>query len=235
LAQSSVPQDFPIVVGSSRYTVGDLVRYEMRTCREKSELTFKLIGLSHYLPANQSWRDDRGQPWSVEKLVREELDQPIVGAACGGTHRLMGLSYCLKRRTAQGQSIEGHFARADLYLDEFVRYAWSLQNPDGSFSTDWFAARANEPNMERKVQTTGHILEWLMFRLPDDQLDDPRVRRSVDFLLGQVYDHRDHDWPIGPRGHALRALALYQQRIYGVPAGQMKGYLANVQAGTVRR
>ncbi|MFO1066671.1 MAG: hypothetical protein U0892_22655 [Pirellulales bacterium] len=230
LAQSGVPKDFPIVVGQNRYKVNDLIRYEMSNCRENSELTFQLIGFAHYLPPNQTWRDSRGQPWNVEKMVGEELDQPIVGAACGGTHRLMGLSYAVLQRQMQGQPVTGHFARADIYLNEFTTYTWTLQNPDGSFSTDWFEGRANEPNMERKVQTTGHILEWLMFRLPDSELDDPRIRKAAEFLIGQIYDHRDHEWPIGPRSHSLRALALYQQRVGGSTKGQMKSYLAKVGA-----
>ena len=226
LAQSSVPRNFPILVGKTRYTVSDLIRYEMVTCRENSELTFKLIGLSHYLSPRQTWRDDRGQPWNLEKLVREELEQPVVGAACGGTHRLMGLSYSLMMRRRYKEPIVGHWARADTYIQDFVQYAWSLQNPDGSFSTEWFEGRANEPNMERKVQTSGHILEWLIFTLPAQDLQDPRVTAGIEFLLSEVYDHRDKDWPIGPRGHALRALALYNQRMLGTPTGQLKSHLA---------
>jgi hypothetical protein len=160
--------------------------------------------------------------------VSEELDQQIVGAACGGTHRLMGLSYALMMRRRYKEPITGHWARADVYLKDFVQYAWSLQNPDGSFSTDWFEGRANEPDMERKVQTSGHILEWLVFTLPAEDLDDPRVIKAVEFILSQVYDDREHDWPIGPRGHALRALALYNQRVFGVPTGRLKSHLAQV-------
>lgn len=226
LAQSSVPRDFPILVGKTRYTISDLIRYEMVTCRENSELTFKLIGLSHYLPPRQAWRDDRGQVWNLEKLVREELEQPIVGAACGGTHRLMGLSYALMMRRRYKEPITGHWARADVYINDFVQYTWSLQNPDGSFSTDWFEGRANEPSAERKVQTSGHMLEWLIFTLPSEDLADPRVIKGVEFLLSEVYDHRDRDWPIGPRGHALRAIALYNQRVFGAPTGQLKSHLA---------
>lgn len=232
LAQSSAPRNFPILVGKTRYTVSDLIRYEMVTCREKSELTFKLIGLSHYLSPRQVWRDERGQAWNLEKLVREEIDQPVVGAACGGTHRLMGLSYALMMRRRYNEPINGHWARADVYVKDFIQYAWTLQNPDGSFSTEWFEGRANEPDRERKVQTTGHILEWLIFALPAEDLDDPRVTKALDFILAQVYDHRDHDWPIGPRGHALRALALYNQRVFGVPTGQLKSHLA--QNGLVK-
>ena len=229
LAQSSVPRDFPILVGKTRYKVNDLIRYEMATCRENSELTFKLIALSHYLSARQVWRDDRGQSWNLEKLVREELDQPVVGAACGGTHRLMGLSYALMMRRRYNEPVVGHWARAEAYIQDFVQYAWTLQNPDGSFSTDWFEGRANEPDLERKVQTSGHILEWLIFTLPPEELDDPRVAKSLEFLLSQVYDHRDKAWPIGPRGHSLRAISLYNQRVFGAPTGGLKNYLA--QAG----
>ncbi len=226
LAQSGVPRDFPIVIGKTRYTVSDLIRYEMNTCREKSELTFKLIGLSHYLAPRHTWRDDQGGSWNLEKLVKEELEQPVVGAACGGTHRLMGLSYALMMRRRYDEPVVNQWARADIYLQDFVQYAFSLQNRDGSFSTEWFEGRAEKPDMERKVQTSGHILEWLVFTLPQEDLDDPRVVKAAEFLLSQVYDHRDHDWPIGPRGHALRALSLYDQRVFDAPTGQLKSYLS---------
>lgn len=229
LAQSSVPRDFPIIVGKTRYKVNDLIRYEMSTCREKSELTFKLIAFAHYLSARHVWRDDRGQTWNLEKLVKEELDQPVVGAACGGTHRLMGLSYALMMRRRYNEPIVNNWARAEAYVDDFVQYAWTLQNPDGSFSTNWFEGRANEPDIERKVQTTGHILEWLIFTLPAERLDDPRIAEALNFLLANIYDQRDKAWPIGPRGHSLRAMALYNQRVYGAPTGGLKNYLA--QAG----
>ncbi len=212
LAQSHVQPDYPLQVGNRKYTIMDLVRYEQATCREKSELTFKLIAFSHYLPPNQTWRDDRGRSWSMEKLVAEELAQPIAGAACGGTHRLMGLSCGVIRRQQAGLPITGHFERAKLFLDDFVGYTFSLQNPDGSFSTEWFEQRADEPDIERKIQTTGHILEWLVYTLPDEQLQRPEISSAVTFLLDNIGENPQNDWPIGPRGHSLRALSLYQQR-----------------------
>jgi hypothetical protein len=105
LAQCQVPLDYPIQIGNKRFTVEDLVRYEMATCRERSELTFKLIGLSFYVDANKQWRANDGKVWSLSKLVQEELAQPVIGAACGGTHRLMGFTFALKQRALQGQPI----------------------------------------------------------------------------------------------------------------------------------
>jgi hypothetical protein len=228
LAQCRIAEDFPIRVGSFQGSVADVVRYEMLGCRPRTELTFRLIGLSHYLPADESWLSDDRQRWSIERLVQEELAQPIVGAACGGTHRLMGLTYALRKRQEAGLPIDGHFSRAAQFIDDFVDYAWTLQNPDGSFSTNWFESRGNQPDAKRKVQTTGHVAEWLVFTLPDDQLADPRLVRSLELLVSQLYDRRDQDWPIGPRGHAIRALALYEQRVYGGRLGERHQQLARL-------
>ena len=235
LAQSKVAANYPIKVGDRSYTVNDLVRYEMATCREKSELTFKLVGLSYYLEPNQRWRDNQGGSWSLEKLVAEELEQPIVGAACGGTHRLMGLTFSLLQRKQAGLPIDGHWERSEQFLNEFVAYAFSLQNPDGSFSTEWFEARANDPNVERKIQTTGHILEWLIYTLPDEQLQTPPVQKAIRYLLGTLGAEPGRDWPIGPRGHSLRALALYNQRVFGAEPGKLKQYIANLNTESKQR
>ncbi len=212
LAQSNVPLNYPIQIGSSKYTVEDLVRYEMATCKEKSELTFKLIGLSYYLDSNKQWRANDGKIWSISKLIQEELAQPIIGAACGGVHRLMGFSFSVRQRQLQGLQVNGQYARAAKFVKEYIDYTWQLQNPDGSFSTSWYEGRANEPNEERKVQTTGHMLEWLMYTLSDEEIKSPRVAKSIDFLLSKILDKRDLKWPIGPRGHATRAVALYHAR-----------------------
>ena len=235
LAQSKVAPTYPIKVGDRSYTVNDLVRSEMATCREKSELTFKLLGLSYYLEPNQRWRDNQGGNWSLEKLVAEELEQPIVGAACGGTHRLMGLTFSLLQRKQAGLPITGHWERSEQFLNEFVAYAFSLQNPDGSFSTDWFEARANHPNVERKIQTTGHILEWLIYTLPEEQLQSPPIQKAIRYLLSTLGAEPSRDWPIGPRGHSLRALALYNQRVFGAQPGKLKQYIANLNTESKQR
>ncbi len=217
LAQCQVPLEYPIQIGTKQFTVEDLVRYEMATCTERSELTFKLIGLSYYVDSNKQWRANDGKVWSLQKLVQEELAQPIVGSACGGTHRLMGFTFSLKQRVLQGQPINGQYLRAAKFINEYVQYTWRLQNPDGSFSTNWYDGRGNEPNAERKVQTSGHMLEWLMFTIGDEELRSPQVEQAIDFLLTQIYDKRDTKWPIGPRGHATRALALYAVRMQSSP------------------
>lgn len=125
----------------------------------------------------------------------------------------MGLSFAVKQRVLQGQPIQGQYVRAVKFINDYIDYTWRLQNPDGSFSTNWYEGRGNEPKAERKVQTSGHMLEWLMFTVSDSELRSPRVQKAVDFLLDHIYEKRDTKWPIGPRGHATRAIALYAARM----------------------
>lgn len=215
LAQCHVPQDYPMSVNQRPFTMRDLIETEMKSCEAGTELTFKLIGLSHYLDTESTWKDHRGGTWSIARLIQEEIKQPILyTAACGGTHRLMGLSYCNFKRVKEGRPIDGQFARAKKYVQDYHRYAFALQNPDGSFSTDWFKGRQNKPDNDRKLKTTGHILEWLAFSLPEEQLTDPRMVRAVEFIAGILDEGHGHKWEIGPIGHSLHALRIYDRRLF---------------------
>jgi hypothetical protein len=138
----------------------------------------------------------------------------------------MGLSYSLIKRQQAGRPITGHWKRSEVFLNDFVNYAMSLQNADGSFSTEWFEGRGDAPDIERKIQTTGHILEWLVYTLPDEHLRSPRIQKSIEFVVNTLGKELDRDWPIGPRGHALRAIALYNQRVFGAEAGKMRAFVA---------
>ncbi len=83
LGQSGVPIDYPLYVNRRKFTVADLVKAEQANCRPGVELTFSLIGLSAYLPTDTRWRASDGSVWDFERLLDEEMKQPVVGAACG--------------------------------------------------------------------------------------------------------------------------------------------------------
>ncbi|MCA9105771.1 MAG: hypothetical protein KDA83_10120 [Planctomycetales bacterium] len=220
LAQCYVPADFELRVDGSEFTVQDLIEYEQRTCKAGTELTFKLIAFSHYLPPDAAWVADTGEAWDIERLIQEEIKQPIMGAACGGTHRLMGLTYAVRYRRLAGLPLTGEWERADQYLRDYQQYAMSLQNPDGSFSTKWLERREAREDSQRRIQTTGHILEWMIYSLPEERLRSPEVVRTVNYLAQLMWDERATKWEIGPKGHALHALNLYDQRVFGAPLGQ---------------
>ncbi|MFM7108686.1 MAG: hypothetical protein ACKOZU_08835 [Planctomycetaceae bacterium] len=218
LAQCRVAANSPIVLQPRRFTVQDLIEEEKLSCRPNTELTFALIALAHYLPTDATWKSRDGRDWSLPRLVEEEIEQPIRGAPCGGTHRLFGLAYgCQRRLRATGQ-LDGVYLRADKYVRDYQNFALTkLQNRDGSFSTEWFKYPADRrDDIDRKVQTTGHILEWLVASLDQDKLYDPRVVAAAEFLSAALASEPSREWKIGPMGHALHALTIYQERAWGV-------------------
>ncbi len=226
LALSRVKPTYPIRVDGQEFTVMDLIEYEKWSCRPRSELTFKLIALAHYLPSDATWTSKGGQEWDIPRLMREELAQPINGACCGGTHRLIGYSMAVQTRAKRGEPLDGQWLRAAKYVDNYHKYVIKLQNGDGSFSTSWLKARDDSGEIDRRIQTTGHILEWLVFSLPVEELTDPRIVAAVNYLNNALMSDRTRDWEIGPRGHALRALALYNERVFGDTPGQRRAVLA---------
>ena len=230
LAQSKVPIDYPIKVQGRDFSIADLVEYEKRTCRTGSELTFQLIGLSHYLPSHATWKNEMGDTWDIQRLIREELAQPVRGAACGGTHRMMGFGYAIYKRRKRKEPLTGEWERASKYVEDFQKYAFSLQNRNGSLSTNWFNGPGRSRSVKLQLETTGHTLEWLVFSLPAERLRDARVVKAVDFLTELLLDNRRRNLSVGPRGHALHALAIFDHRVFGTPYGRRRLDVVNHQS-----
>ncbi len=220
LAQSRIRSDYTIKAGGREFTIKDLVAHEQQTCEEGTELTFKLIGLVHYLDCDARWENQYGQQWDIPKIIHEELDQSVLRGTCGGTHRMMGFSYAVRKREQRGGAIDGEWLRAKKYVDSYHDFVFKLQNEDGSFSTRFFRGPGDSPDVDLRLETTGHLLEWLAFSLPVEQLSEPRMVQAVDYLTTLMLDHQGRSWEIGPRGHALHALAIYDERVFGSKPGQ---------------
>lgn len=218
LAQCRVAANSPLQVQGKAFTVADLIEEEKLSCKPNTELTFALIALAHYLPSDATWESRDGEKWSLPRLVEEEIAQPIRGAPCGGTHRLFGLAYGCQRRLRATGELDGPYLRADKYVRDYQNFALTkLQNRDGSFSTEWFKYPADrEDDIDRKIQTTGHILEWLVSSLDQERLYEPRVVAAAEFLCGALQSEPSREWKLGPLGHALHALNIYQERAWGV-------------------
>jgi hypothetical protein len=214
LAQCHVSADYPIRIGKNEFTIHDLIESEKKTCYPKSELTFKLLAFQYYLDLNETWLNDQGLEWDFSRLIREELAQPIRGAACGGTHRLSSLSLTVKARVRRGEPLDGEYAQAAEFVAKHHQYAFRLQNRDGSLSTAWFNGRGDDSDINRRIKTTGHILEWLCYSLSDEDLRDQRTIRAVTYLANLMYSNYNNEWEVGPMCHAIHALLLYDERVF---------------------
>jgi hypothetical protein len=235
LAQSRVRTDYPMKVDGYDFHVADLIAHEKHTCQPRTELTFKLIALTHYLKSDDKWKSFDGQDWDIPRLIKEELAQPIIGAACGGTHRLTGFSYAVHKRQKRNEPMTGQWERARKFIEDYHEYTFKLQNPDGSFSTNWFESRGDEGPPSRRLETTGHITEWLAYSLSEQELEDPRMIKSVDYLTNLLLDNRNEKWSIGPLGHGLHALAIYDERVFGGKPGNRADELARQVKPLMRR
>jgi len=214
LAQSRINENYPMLVEGHELKVADLIDMEKRTCYPRTELTFKLIGLMHYLDSDEKWLNDQGLEWSIPKLISEELRQPVRGAACGGTHRLSGLTLAYKTRERRGQPVAAEYLRAKKFVSRYQQYAYRLQNRDGSFSTEWFRGPGNEEDLGRRLKTTGHTLEWLLYAASEKDLRHWRTTKAANYLANIMYRNRYKDWEAGPLGHAVHALLVYDRLIF---------------------
>ena len=147
-------------------------------------------------------------------MIREELAQPVRGAACGGTHRLSGLTLAYKKRQKRGEPVDGEYAQAKRFVKNYQNYAYRLQNPDGSFSTEWFRGPGKEEDIDRRLKTTGHILEWLLYVAEEKHLTYWRTVKATNYLANIMWANRYRDWEAGPLGHAIHALVLYDRYVF---------------------
>jgi hypothetical protein len=221
LALSKVPADYEIRVGDWRGSIADLAESEKLHCRRGSDLSLTLVGLSFYLDDEARWQSGGGQTWSLERLLREELDRTVDSADCDVTRRLMGLSFAVDRRIRRKRPVTGHYERARGFVEKFHDFALNLQNADGTWHPRFFAVRGSSRDVAGTVRSTGHILQWLVFSLPTERIEEPRVVRAVQYLANTLGGRRS-SWsrlPSNPRDlgammHALSALAIYDQRVF---------------------
>ena len=215
LAQSRINRNYPMLVERKELTISDLIEMEKRTCYPRTELTFKLIGLMHYLDSDEKWMNDQGMEWDIPRMISEELRQPVRGAACGGTHRLAGLTLAYKTRIKRGEPVDGEYLRAQRFVTRYQKYAYRLQNRDGSFSTEWFRGPGDKDDIDRKLKTTGHILEWLLYAATEKELKHWKTTKAANYLANIMLRNRYRDWEAGPLGHAIHALFVYDRLVFG--------------------
>ena len=63
-----------------------------------------------------------------------------------------------------------------------------MQNPDGSFSTDFFRESGNAADKQLRINSTGHTLEWLALALPDAELKEQWVQDAANALAMTILD-----------------------------------------------
>jgi hypothetical protein len=145
----------------------------------------------------------------------------MASAPGGGTMRLLGLSLALTRHGSPNPERKSPMARALDFLTEYQRYAFQLQNSDGSWNAKILAARGSSNDQVGQLRATGYVLSWLALSLPQEQLGKPDVVRGVEYLT-QSLGVEQARWNVttlnmvGLDGlmQALNALVTYDMRVF---------------------
>jgi hypothetical protein len=217
LAQAELPPTQTIIVDDTEYTIADLVRQVQWDLPRnlQQEYSWTLIGLTTYLATDAKWTASDNQVWSIERLIQSETEQDLYDSACGGTHRLIGMAMAVNRHLDQQGKLTGAWETADNQIQQAIQRAKATQNPDGSFSTTFLASRRSSVDLAENLGSTGHVLEFLVLAMSDEQLDQPWVKRAV-ARLGNIFElTRSVDLECGKLYHAAHGLALYRDRLYG--------------------
>jgi hypothetical protein len=169
--------------------------------------------LSRYIEPDAQWLNKYNEPWSMERLVRMETQMTVHTGPCGGTHGLFALSSARNGYVEVHGRPTGAWLEADLKIKQYIEIARSLQNHDGTFSAQYSAGPGFSNDYAKRLETTGHQLEWLMLGLPQDRLNEPWVRKAVSALSKDIFDNRSVPVDTGPLFHALDGLVLYKERM----------------------
>jgi hypothetical protein len=213
LSETKLPLTHKFTIGVKEYTLQDFINHTKETINGQGELTWILWGLQQYVDPDEIWRTKQGESWSIEELVRREVEADIIGAPCGGNHRLFALTRSRDRFIQKWKRPFGVWASADQRIQEYIEKAKSLQNPDGSFSGNFYRNNNQPVDTNRVLTTTGHTLEFLAIALPERRLAEPWVQNAVSKLCDALNDFKSKQ-EIGPVYHSLDALILYQERLY---------------------
>ncbi|MEZ6133061.1 MAG: methyltransferase domain-containing protein [Planctomycetaceae bacterium] len=179
----------------------------------KDEPTWTLWALSRYLPPDARWRNAKGEMWSIERLVKEQTDRPIKGAACGGTHGLFALAHARNVYLRQGKPLRGVWQEAEMKIRRYIQTARMQQNSNGTLSSNYFRGREYNPDFNKRMGSAGHLLEFLMIALPQEELRALWVRRAIEATARDLLNNRKAYVKCSPLYHSVNALNIYLDRV----------------------
>jgi hypothetical protein len=238
LSLIGLPDTTPIKVGGKTYTVRDLVTQAQWDIYDGMEATWSLMGFTAYLPLDAKWKAKNGSEWTIERVVGMEAGQDLRRSACGGMHRLTALTVALQRYIkesgASGKDPTGGWLAAynKIYGDNgAIAIMKAYQQPDGSFSSDYFNGARSTGDIGQRIGTTGHTLEFIAIAVPDNQLDEPWLVQAVAYLCDMLEQTQEYPLECGGLYHAVRGLKIYRERRFGPAETAKPGQVDQEPAG----
>jgi hypothetical protein len=212
MTMANIPPEYEIRTPTKVITIRDIINDANMQVHEGVEITWTLWALAHYEEPDAQWFNAAGEPWSIERLVRLQIDEPVTSGACGGCHGLFALAYARNIYLSYKKPLRGVWFEADQKIKQYIQLAQALQNSDGSFSTKHFVGPEYSDDFATRIATSGHQLEWLMIALPQSKLKEQWVRNAIGSVARDLVNNRHVASDCGPLFHGMHALVVYRQR-----------------------
>jgi hypothetical protein len=215
MTMCDLPLDFKFRTSSGEMaTISDFINGAKMEVNDREEVTWTLWFLSHYIEPDSQWINKDGQPWSIERLIQIENGKVVTSAACGGTHGLFALAYARNAYRETGRPLAGAWFEADQKVQRFVEEARANQNPDGTFSSNYFQGPGYSTDFVKRIGTTGHILEFVCVALPMSRLREEWVHRAAEALARDLIENKSASAECGALYHAVDGLTIYRSRMW---------------------
>ncbi|MGE5195489.1 MAG: hypothetical protein ACM3U2_23600 [Deltaproteobacteria bacterium] len=212
MTMANIPLEYEVRTPTKVITIRDILNDAKMQVHEGVEITWTLWALSHYEEPDAQWFNAAGEPWSIERLVRLQINEPVTSGACGGCHGLFALAYARNMYLSTGKPLRGVWFEADQKIKRYILEAQALQNGDGSFSSNHFAGPGYSDDFATRITTSGHQLEWLMIALPQSKLKEPWIRKGIENVARDLVNNQHVASDCGPLYHGMHALVIYRQR-----------------------
>ena len=214
LSMCGLEKDHQFQTATGPISIADMVEHAKATCdTKKDEPTWTLWALSRYLPPDAVWRNQNGDVCSIELLVADQTKRPLKGAACGGTHGLFALAHARNVYLQEGKPLRGVWLQAENKLRYYINTARRLQNPNGTLSSNYLRTRTYSPDFNKRMASSGHVLEFLMLALPQRELNQRWVRRAIETTARDLLNNRKEYVKCSPLYHSVNALNIYLDRV----------------------
>ncbi len=220
LSESDLPPTFAFKTPTRDVTITEMLQTSMRDVNDREEITWVLWALVHYYPTTTQWANARNEPWSIERLVQIQNAAAVEKGACGGNHGLFALARARDKHIKEGLPLNGVWFEADYKIKRYTETARSMQNPDGTFSSKFYQGPGYTTDLNSRLNTTGHTLEFLAAALPAERLNEQWVRNAVTVLSKDMIDNRKAPSDCGPLYHSLNALRIYHSRVWPKPVAE---------------
>ena len=216
MVQRGLRADRPFRINGRQYTFADFLRESRAhaSVTKDQELSWTMLIIGQHFGTDAAWTNAAGEQLTFEDLVRYEVHQPVESAACGGTHRLFGLTWVYHKHRAHGGQPAGVWQEVVAKLDHYKRVARQTRNPDGSLSTSYLSGSANSPDVQARIGSWGHVIEWLSLALSDEELAEPWMQEAVNHLVLAILGSRTDPIDNGAFYHAIHGLAIYRARVF---------------------